>query len=134
LFEKTGDQRRTVYTLGELGFVSVVQDRDEDARIFFSQALETASRTCTLSLAQDVLTCIAAAYAHRDENLEAARLLGLVLSSPVADQLTARRANRLFEKMPADVQQQSTVAGSGSPGGELIWNEVASLIKTEIHP
>jgi len=57
-----------------------------------------------------VLTCIAAAHVHRQQADQAVRLLKLVMSSPVADQLTVRRAHRLLETLSAGQPPQVTPA------------------------
>jgi tetratricopeptide (TPR) repeat protein len=117
LIQKTGDQRRKAYLLGELGEVNAALDNLPEAKIFFSRALEIVVRMRNLSLAQDVLTSIAAALVHADQKQRSVDLLALVLANPFSDRLTAERAARLLQS----ISGQPAPSAQNPENGANIW-------------
>ena len=127
MLQKIGDQRRTAFALRELGEVACALKKPTEARDYFTQALEIASRTQSSAVSQDILTGIAAMMIQKTDYecfdlpedmrltgipgnarlIDAAQILILVLDEDSGDQTTTQRAKDLL-----DAAQAALPAGS----------------------
>jgi predicted ATPase/DNA-binding SARP family transcriptional activator len=129
LIQKTGDQRRAAYILGALGEVAAALGKKEEAKSFFSQAFVIAARMRNLSLAQDILTCVAAAFRHVNQQERSAELLALVFANQVSDRLTADRASRLIQ----DISANHPTAQTAEPENlQRIWETVEQFLREDV--
>jgi predicted ATPase len=126
LIQKTGDQRRTAYLLGALGEVASALDKKDEAKKFFSKAFIIVDRMRNLSLAQDILTCAAAAFRHFNQQERSAELLGLVVANQVGDRLTADRAVRLIQDITISSSPALTVDQENL---QPIWDAVENFLQ-----
>lgn len=131
MLQKTGDKRRTAYTLRELGDLSAGLNRPDEAENFYRQALEIAVQIQTTPLAQDILISIAALLNGKAQPERAMELLRLVLQETIVDQMTARRAQNLTDKLrdslPADQFNQLHKL----VGHARLWDATAELLRAE---
>jgi predicted ATPase/DNA-binding SARP family transcriptional activator len=131
LVQKTGDQRRTGYILGELGEISAALNQGTEAEGSFHQALDIAFRTRNLSLALEIFTGIASALLVKNETDRAVHLLRLVLTDGGADPLTISRARKLMES----AQGISEMPAASQPPviqPAVIWEQVEELYQKGI--
>ena len=130
---KTGDQRRTAYTMRELGEVAAALDNRAEAARFFQRALEIAARAQSTSLVQDILTGVAGVQFQGTEKERAVELLAIVLKAPIGDKLTANRASRLWEDMQAGLPAEQFEQARSNSSRRSIQDAVDQLLLEGIH-
>jgi predicted ATPase/DNA-binding SARP family transcriptional activator len=129
MFQRMGDQRRSAYALRELAETECALGHQAEAEAYFQQALEIASRLRSPSLAQDLLTGLAAQLLNRQQAASAAELLSLVLALPESDPLTARRAAQLMETARAALAQEPSPGVAGGVQEGEIWKAVDRFLR-----
>jgi len=132
MLQKMGDQRRTAYAMRELAEVAVALNKRVEAVDFFQQALEIAARAQSTPLIQDVLTGIATVMFRGTQKELAAELLGLVLTEPIGDKLTANRAGRLWDEMKASLPVEVIERVRAQSTRKSLLAQVDQLLKNGI--
>jgi tetratricopeptide (TPR) repeat protein len=134
MYQKMGDQRRSAIALREVAETSALLGQDEAAKAYFHQALEIAARLRSTSLAQNILTGLAAVTLRGQREALTEQLLALALAEPVADKLTANRAAGLLESLRGqpsvaalevqDAQDARSVKRNGS-----LWETIDGFLR-----
>lgn len=131
MLQKTGDKRRIGYTLRQLGDLSAALSRLEEAENFYHQALEIAVQIHATPLAQDILISIAGLLNGKGQPERAMTLLRMVLQETIADQMTARRAQELMDRLRDSLPTAQFDQLHRLVGRTRMWDAVDELLSTE---